>query len=102
MLMSKSINNDVKVNPPTVEPPCATTSRKRPPSLSDNLSKTGTIVHTKTITAQKTRQVVAVAYRRCSFSDLLWSLCALSYLEYTKTFSNKMELHMSELGNCMQ
>ena len=28
MLMSKSINNDVTMNPPTVEPPCATTSPK--------------------------------------------------------------------------
>ena len=29
--MSKSINNDVTMNPPTVEPPCATTSPKRQP-----------------------------------------------------------------------
>ena len=40
MLMSRSINDDVTMNPPAVEPPCATTFRKRPPPLSDNLSKT--------------------------------------------------------------
>ena len=33
--------------PPTVEPPCATTSRKRPPPISDHLSKTPSFSESK-------------------------------------------------------